>query len=865
VTLASGTRLGSYEVLSPLGAGGMGEVYRARDTRLGREVAIKVLPDSLSTSADRLRRFEKEARSASALNHPNIVVIYDFGEAASGSYIAMELVQGQTLRDLLDEGALPMKRTLAISAQVADGLAKAHAAGIVHRDLKPENIMVSSDGFVKILDFGLAKLTLPEGSSGPTQAPTVSGGTEPGRILGTVGYMSPEQALGKELDFRSDQFSLGSILYEMATGRRAFSRASAPETLSAIIREEPESLSSGAPSAPAPFRWIVERCLAKGREERYGSTQDLARDLSTLRDRLSEAGGVAAAVSPRPVRRRYGGLVLAAVAAAALGAGLLVSSFLPRRARAEWPTWERVSFRRGMIWSGRFAPDAQTVVYSAAWDGDRVRVFSTRAGTSDTRTLDLPSGKILAISPKGEMAFLRDPRFIFFFLQPGTLARASLEGGVGRDLLEDVDAADWSPNGGELAVARWVAGKTRLEYPIGKVLYETEGRISSLRVSRDGAWIAFFEHGHMRVTAANLMAVRVSDGNKRVLSGPWSVSSGGLAWSPDGEEVWFTPVKSPQYNRNVPIHAASLDGKTRVVVRVPGQLRLFDVAPDGRALLAHWDVRHGLRAQGSEAGTEHDLSWFENSFLGDISNDGGTVVFTDQDSLFLRRADGSPPVRLGSGYSFDLARLSPDGKWVLTVPASGPRKLVLVPTGAGDVRRVETAPECDTAEWFPDGRRILGGLREPSGRTRLFVFEPGSGKLRDLPLPPDTRLTSETQMLSRDGNRIAVIEDNGDVRIFSTADGRPVQRLPAVAPGYEIIGWADDGRHLFLYRIGDVPEKVQQLDIESGKVELWRELMLEDAAGLIRIHPVMVTPDGRNWAYTYGRVLSDLYVVEGLK
>ncbi len=864
MTLAAGTRLGPYEVLSALGAGGMGEVYRARDTRLGREVAIKVLPDSFSTSADRLRRFEKEARAASALNHPNIVVIYDFGESASGSYIAMELVQGQTLRDMLDFGALPMKRTLAISAQVADGLAKAHAAGIVHRDLKPENVMVSNDGFVKILDFGLAKLTLSEGSSGPTQAPTVTRGTEPGRILGTVGYMSPEQALGEELDFRSDQFSLGSILYEMATGRRAFSRASAPETLSAIIREEPESLASAAPSAPAPFRWIVERCLAKIPEERYGATQDLARDLSTLRDCLSEAGGVAAAVSPRPARRRYGGLLLAAVAAAALGAGLLVSSLLPTRARPAWPTWERVSFRRGMIWSARFAPDTQTVVYSAAWDGDRVRVFSTRTGASDTRTLDLPSGKILAISPKGELAFLRDPRFIFFFRQPGTLARASLEGGVARDLLEDVDAADWSPNGNELAVARRVAGKARLEYPIGKVLYETEERISSLRISRDGDWIAFLEHGHVQVTA-KLTAVRVSDGNKRVLSDGWSISSGGLAWSPDGSEVWFTPVQSPQYSRNAPIRAATLAGKTRVVVRVPGQLRLLDVAPDGRALVAQWDVRHGLRAHASEAGTQRDLSWFENSFLGDISLDGGTVVFTDQDSLFLRRTDGSPPVRLGVGYAFELTRLSPDGKWVLTVPSSGPRKLVLVPTGAGEVRRLEHAPECETAEWFPDGKRILGVFLEPGGRPRFFVFEPGSGRLRDLPLPADTRLATETKMLSRDGTRIAVIEANGDVRIFSTDDGRLMRRLPAAAPGYEIIGWADDGRHLFLYRIGDVPEKVQRLDIESGKVELWRELMLEDPAGLIRIHPVMVTPDGRHWAYTYGRVLSDLYVVEGLK
>ena len=213
MTLAAGTRLGPFEILAPLGAGGMGEVYRARDGRLGRDVAVKVLPAAVSSDSDRLKRFEKEARSASALNHPNIVTIHDIGESGETSYIAMELVDGQTLRELLAEGAISAKRLLAIAAQVADGLAKAHGAGIVHRDLKPENVMVTKDGFVKILDFGLAKLTQPDDPSGATQSPTVSGGTEPGLVMGTIGYLSPEQALGKALDFRSDQFSFGSIVY----------------------------------------------------------------------------------------------------------------------------------------------------------------------------------------------------------------------------------------------------------------------------------------------------------------------------------------------------------------------------------------------------------------------------------------------------------------------------------------------------------------------------------------------------------------------------------------------------------------------------------------------------------------------------
>jgi predicted ATPase/tRNA A-37 threonylcarbamoyl transferase component Bud32 len=289
VSLTASTRLGPYEILAPIGAGGMGEVYKARDTRLGREVAIKVLPAEMSRDPERLSRFEQEARSASALNHPNIVTIHDIGQADSVSYISMELVEGRSLREILSSGALPVRRLLGIAVQIAEGLAKAHAAGIVHRDLKPENLMVSNDGFLKILDFGLAKLSAPateELSGALTMAGPQTGA---GVVLGSVGYMSPEQASGRALDFRSDQFSLGCVLYEMATGRKAFRKETAVETLAAILREEPEPAGSVNARLPAPLCWIVERCLAKEPDERYASTRDLAQDLAALRDRFLEA------------------------------------------------------------------------------------------------------------------------------------------------------------------------------------------------------------------------------------------------------------------------------------------------------------------------------------------------------------------------------------------------------------------------------------------------------------------------------------------------------------------------------------------------------------------------------------------------
>jgi predicted ATPase/serine/threonine protein kinase len=288
-TLPSGTQFGRYDILCPLGAGGMGEVYRARDNRLGRDLAIKILSRKLSASKQDFERFEREARSASALNHPNIVTIFELGQVDSTYYIAMELVEGELLRDMLSAGSIPLQQAIPIAAQIADGLAKAHEAGVVHRDLKPENLMVSRDGFVKILDFGLAKLASPDTAPRLDAGTVDTSSTLPGTVMGTVEYMSPEQANGLLLDFRSDQFSFGLVLYEMVTGKRTFRRRSNAETLAAILRDDPEPVASLNPQAPAPLCWIIERCLAKNPKDRYSSTRDLTRELASLRDRLSEA------------------------------------------------------------------------------------------------------------------------------------------------------------------------------------------------------------------------------------------------------------------------------------------------------------------------------------------------------------------------------------------------------------------------------------------------------------------------------------------------------------------------------------------------------------------------------------------------
>ncbi|HVT02525.1 MAG TPA: serine/threonine-protein kinase, partial [Thermoanaerobaculia bacterium] len=326
MAIAAGIRVGPYEIGAPLGAGGMGEVFRARDLTLGREVAIKFLSDHLSASSSHIARFEQEARSASALNHPNIITIYSFGKYESTHYLAMELVEGKSLRALLQDGIPPIRRTLQIAAQIAEGLAAAHERGIVHRDLKPENVMITRDGFVKILDFGLAKLVPEVLAEDEDTLEFKRHETGPGTVLGTVGYMSPEQASGKIADYRADQFSFGAIVYEMATGRRAFKRGTAVDTLSAILHDDPEDISRLNPKAPAPLRWIVDRCLAKDPASRYASTSDLARELETLRDRISETPPVTGEAALPPVvaneKKRLGSAfaVAAVVGAAAVGA-----------------------------------------------------------------------------------------------------------------------------------------------------------------------------------------------------------------------------------------------------------------------------------------------------------------------------------------------------------------------------------------------------------------------------------------------------------------------------------------------------------------------------------------------------------------
>jgi len=853
----TGLRLGDYEIRERLGAGGMGEVYRARDVRLGREVALKILPEALASDPARARRFEREASAASALNHPNVVTVYEVGSAGSIAYIAMELVEGKTLREVLAAGPIPVKRLLDLACQIAAGLSRAHDAGIVHRDLKPENVMVSRDGIVKILDFGLSKRMPFEGEAGSAKSTL----TQEGAIVGTVGYMSPEQAAGQALDYRSDQFSFGSILYEMATGQRPFQRKSAVETLAAIINDQPEPVDRSNPRVPGAVRWIVKRCLAKDPVARYASTQDLAQELRVAVDQSIEGSGAWESGSPVVPSRRF--LRLAAPsAAAALAAVIAVFLLGKRTARPSIPDFQRLTFRRGHLSSARFASDGRTIVYGAAWEGDPIRLFSARTDGHESTRLEFADADVAAVSSQGEIAMLLGRPVLPVNNWVGTLARAPLSGGAPRELVEDAAVADWSPDGKGLAIVRRTRNTERLEFPIGKVLYETAGWIEDLRFSPAGDRIAFFVRG---LTAS----VEIVDlaGKHSVLSKGWKRASG-LAWSPDGTEVWFGANEA---GWRTPLHAVSLTGRQRLLMRLPDWIRLHDVSRDGRILVSLMKLHATMRGLSHGESRERDISWHEGSLAKSMTPDGRTVLFDEGNegyfhTIYIRPMDGSPAKRIAEGRSLAI---SPDGRWVAANSSERGSPVVLLPTGPGEPRLLDgKGHHFEEAAFFPDGKRILLLARDPGHGQRTYVQDLETQDLRAI--GPEGL---SCQVLSPDGIEAACEGPRHEGLICSIRDGT-LRPIPGFETGREDpLLWASDRRFLFVgpnapaRAAAHVTDpRVFRLDMTTGRRDLWHEFVPPDRAALAPgLWSFAMTPDGTSYAYSFQNAPSDLYLVTGLK
>jgi len=860
MALSAGTRLGPYEVLSPIGAGGMGEVYRARDERLKRDVAVKVLPATYSADADRLRRFEQEAQAAGALNHPNITAVYDLGSHDGAPYIVTELLEGETLRARLSGGAVAVRKATDYAVQIAKGLAAAHEKGIVHRDLKPENLFLTNDGRVKILDFGLAKLTQPEGAAAQqTNLPTAAAATEPGVVMGTLGYMSPEQVKGKPADQRSDIFSFGAILYEMLSGQRAFHRDSAAETMSAILREEPPDLSATNKSVQPGLERIVRHCLEKNPEERFYSTRDVAFDLEALSG-LSAPQRASADV--RDASRRPSGALLAATAlGTALVCGALAFVAIRKIGDRPPPSFRQLTYRRGQVFSARFAPDGQTIMYSAAWDDRPMEIFVGRPESPESRPFGLVGAEVMSISRSGDMAVSLERTTGAAFRRTGTLAQLSVAGGAApRDILKEVEWADWGPDGKTMAIVRVVPGKMRIEFPIGKVLYETSAWVGHLRVSPDGKLVAFIDHPTPGDDGGSVAVVDL-EGRKRSLTQAFA-SAQGLAWSSTGD-VWFTATP---VGGNRALYVTTTSGGAKLRVRVPGNLTLHDISRDGRFLVARDSNRSEMVALPKGETKERPLTWLDWSLPAAFSPDGRTVLFSESGegggagySVYIRKTDGSPAVRLGEGSTQDL---SPDGEWALAIihSASDPQ-LVAYPTGAGEAKVFPKDGVAVFSATFlpPDGKQIVMTGGEPGHGSRLYLRDFAGGKPRALTPEGYTGVG----ISAPDGKWTIVRGPDRRRYLYPIAGGEPTP-IAGVEPQDAIDQRSADGRYLFIHRNSETPLKSYRLEIATGRKELWRTVVPSDPAGVWSLGGGP-TPDGESYLYGFIRTLSDLYLVEGVK
>jgi eukaryotic-like serine/threonine-protein kinase len=865
-----GSTVGHYRVLEKLGGGGMGVVYKAEDTRLGRQVALKFLPVEASRDALAIERFQREARSASALNHPHICTIYDIGEDKGFHYIAMEFLQGQTLKHFIENRRLKVEEVLDFGIQIADALEGAHTAGVVHRDIKPANIFVTARGQVKILDFGLAKLMSSRQPDGATM--TEHNLTSPGMTVGTVAYMSPEQVRGEELDARSDLFSFGLVLYEIATGEVAFSGNTSGVVIDAILNRAPLPPTQLNPELPPKLEEVFNKAVEKDRELRCQSAAELRSDLKRLkRDLDSSRGtrvvvpahaGLPAAKPPAEKKKsqRLAGIglsVLAVILSAIAGAW-----FARRQSAMEPPLYHQLTFRRGTIRMAKFSPDGQTVVYSASWEGNPPRLFSTRPESPQSRDLELAGAEIEAMSSTGDMAVLLGSRQVRSYIHVGTLARVPLSGGGPREILNDVQWADWSPDGKNLAVVRDVSGRNRLEYPVGKLLYETGGWIGHPRISPNGDRVAFLDHP-LEGDDGGSVAVVNSKGEKKNLTQDFYTAQG-LAWSADGREIWFTAATSGL--DKVLYAVAATGGKPRLLAQAPGDLLLHDVYRDGRVLLARDNSRRGLIGLRAGENAERDLSWFDWSYPADLSSDGSVLLFREEGaggglsySAYVRSTDGSPAILLGEGRSFAL---SPDKQWALSTSVTAPTQLVLLPIKAGEPKQFPPSNVNHVdGRWLHDGQSFIFSGNEPGHGARLYLHKSDAAALA--PISPEGA-NALAYSISPDDRFVAAVGPDQKGYLYSL-DGSEPHPIPGFHAGELPISWSSDGRFIYVYGTSEMPAVVVKIDVMTGQRSEWKRLRPADPAGVEFIGPILLTPDAQTYVYGYRRQLTDLYLVTGLR
>ena len=851
MSLAAGERIGRYEVLASLGAGAMGEVYSAQDPELDRPVAIKVLTSSRATSLQ-LERFQREARAVARITHPHICTVYDVGQFDGVPFLVMELLEGETLAARLEPGPLPLDRALGFAGQIAAALDAAHRKGVIHRDLKPSNVMLTAGG-VKLLDFGLAKLKDIEGEDALADSTESLLLTEQGTVLGTVPYMAPEQIEAREADARTDIFALGVILYEMASGRPPFEGRSPASVMAAILTHDPQPLSSARPDIPAGLERVVAKCLAKDPDERWQSAADLMSALLWTKD--DNASRKAPGAKGR--RSQVTGRVLVATAAvvvAATALWMIKVHGLPGLTSAPTPEFIPITFRTGTVSAARFAPDGDTVIYSAAWGGNPYALFMTRRGSRESLPLNISDARLLSVSTTGDIALLRGRHDAVKYLVPsltGTLARVAMTGGAPRELLDDVVTGDATP-AGDFAVVR----RDRVEFPLGTTIHGPN-QFRYVRIAPDGQKLAL-------VDGSNIVVVDRA-GKKTTLSSGWrDVAT--LAWSPSGTEVWFAAARSSNDISGWSLRAVTLGGKERVVLTTAGTLlSILDVFRDGRALIATHVGKMGCSCLPPGQVQPRELSWLDGSAPEALSADGRQVLFSEvlrgagkAGSIYVRKTDGSDAVRLGDGFGEDL---SPDGKWVLATEVGTRRQWTLLATGAGPSRTLPAGPFVARMEanFLPHGRGIVFGGREKDRRARIYVQDIDSGAIRAI--SPEG--VGTTGLASPDGRHV-VGWTGGRLFNYAVDEGEPIP-LTYLNSDDLPLQWSPDGSRMYVWRTAAWPPVVDQVNASTGQRAPWKTIQPADPVGFDSIIRIVVTPDGRSYCHDYVRIVSDLFIVEGLQ